>query len=303
MNEVNAQDREVDMHSPVFLIGTQRSGTTLLCRMLTAHPLVFIKNELPVRSVFTPGATRDQIRDGIDGFVKQQYGKSIDELLASEGKRIWGLKDPELTAYLEPLKQFLPEARFIIITRDPRAVVNSYIENKWGLGTNAYTGALRWRDEVASQLAFEAELGDRVLRLRYEDLVMDQQNCLHRVCDFLGIDFDDAMLNYAEQKAFVIPSRENRHTFRAPDPEMTRKWRKKLSAHQIRVIDSLTAEIMAQTGYQPDSEQYQVPWVSQLYYRAHQAVVGEMQIQYRWRIKRWQRELRERLLPSGPSSG
>lgn len=134
------------MHSPVFLIGTQRSGTTLLCRMLTAHPDVFVKNELPVRSVFTKDATREDIERNISHFVKKQYGDDIAGLLQRERKKIWGLKDPELTHYLDPLKQFLPEARFIVITRDPRAVVNSYIENKWGLAPTpiqALTGGVR----------------------------------------------------------------------------------------------------------------------------------------------------------------
>ena len=286
------------MHSPVFLIGTQRSGTTLLCRMLTAHPDVFIKNELPVRSVFTEGASREEIKRNIDHFVKNQYGVNIAGLLNREGKKIWGLKDPELTRYLKPLKQFLPEARFIIITRDPRAVVNSYIENKWGLGTNAYTGAQRWRKEVEDQLAFEAELPGQVLRLRYEDLVLNQQEILESVCEFLGVEFEESMMDYADQKAFIIKSRENSNTFRAPDPALTKKWRSQLSDHQVRVIDSVTREVMDVTGYQAESDVYPVPAWMAAWYRLHQAIVGELQIQYRWRIQRWRRILVARLKPT-----
>ncbi|UZD66503.1 sulfotransferase family protein [Marinobacter sp. AN1] len=291
------------MHSPVFLIGTQRSGTTLLCRMLTAHPDVFVKNELPVRSVFTKDATREDIERNISHFVKKQYGDDIAGLLQRERKKIWGLKDPELTHYLDPLKQFLPEARFIVITRDPRAVVNSYIENKWGLGTNAYTGAHRWREEVEEQLAFEAELPDNVLRLRYEDLVLDPTQSLEKVCDFLGIAFEQSMMDYADQKAFVIKSRENRNTFRAPDPALTKKWRSKLSEHQIRVIDSIARYTMEATGYQAEAEPYSVPaWMAD-WYRQHQSIVGEIQIQYRWKIRHWLRILRASDKPTSYTSG
>ncbi len=266
--------------------------------MLTAHPDVFIKNELPVRSVFTEGANREVIKRNIDRFVKNQYGEDIAGLLQKEGKKIWGLKEPELTRYLQPLKQFLPEARFIIITRDPRAVVNSYIENKWGLGTNAYTGAKRWRKEVEDQLDFEAELPDKVLRLRYEDLVLDQRKSLGKVCDFLGIAFEQSMMDYADQKAFVIKSRENSNTFRAPDPALTKKWRDSLSDHQIRVIDSITRGAMEVAGYQAESERYSVPTWMAAWYRLHQAILGELQIQYRWRIQRWRRNLRAHLKPT-----
>jgi len=278
------------MNSPIFLIGTQRSGTTLLCQMLSAHRDIFIKNEVPVRSVFKAEATRDEIETGIDQAVKSQLGKGIAELLKVEGKSIWGLKDPELTAYLGPLKQFLPGARFIIITRDARAVVNSYMENKWGLGTNAYTGAERWRNEVEEQLSFEADLPGKAYRIRYEDLVMESEQVLKGVCEFLQVPFDKGMLDYTRKKVFVTENRENKNTFLAPDITLTRKWQKTLNSHEIRVIDSVCEKTMERCGYEVQSDFYKPPaWMVQ-YYRVHQAVIGELQIQYRWRIGHWKRK-------------
>ena len=281
------------MHSPLFLVGTQRSGTTLLCRMLTAHRDIFIKNELPVRRVFKPGLTRESIRENISEHIKGRYGKNLDELMAFEGKSVWGLKDPELTHYLADLKSFLPEARFIIITRDSRAVVNSYMENKWGLGTNAYTGALRWRDEILTQLAFEAELPDKVLRIRYEDLVVKQQATLEKVCQFIEAPFDDAMLSYDQQKSFIREGRENANTGRALDESLARKWKDKLSNHEIAVVDSVCRDVMARVGYEPVAAHYKVPAWMASFYRLHQAILGELQIQYRWRIGNWKRRLRQ----------
>lgn len=283
------------MYSPVFLIGTQRSGTTLLGRMLSAHPAIFIKNELPVRKVFEPGAGRERIRANIDYFVRERFGKGIDELLADEGKSVWGLKDPELTRYLDDLQKFLPEARFIVITRDPRAVVNSYMENRWGLGTNAYTGALRWRQEVSRQLAFEQQFPDYVLRVRYEDLVLDQEVHLRKICKFLEVPFEATMMDYFKAKSFVSKNRENRNTFKAPDASLTTKWRRKLTPHQVRVIDSVVSPLLDQTGYEHESEPYQLPFWLELWYRLHQAVLGEFQIQYQWRFRRWYRGIRRRL--------
>ena len=82
------------MRSPLFLIGTQRSGTTLLTKMLSAHKDIYVKNEVPVLKVFTPGASRKDIERAIDGFIKEGTGKSIEALLQSENKSVWGLKDP-----------------------------------------------------------------------------------------------------------------------------------------------------------------------------------------------------------------
>ena len=283
-----------DMHSPIFLIGTQRSGTTLLGRMLSAHSAVFIKNELPVRLVFEPGAGRDRIQANIDRFVRERFGQGINELLAAEGKSVWGLKDPELTRYLDALEQFLPEARFIVITRDPRAVVNSYMENKWGLGTNAYTGALRWKQEVSRQLSFEAALPGYVLRVRYEDLVLDQETHLRRICRFLELPFEAEMMGYYQSKSFVSKNRENKNTFKAPDAALTTKWRRKLTPHQIWVFDSVVRPLLGETGYDDESDPYcPPPWLV-FWYRLHQRVLGEIQIQYQWRVRRWLRLIRRR---------
>ena len=258
---------------PIFLIGTQRSGTTLLCRMMTAHPDIFIKNEVPVRSVFRPGASRDEIQQKISDSVERIFGQSLKALMAAEGKSIWGLKDPELTTYLEALKQFLPEARFIVITRDARAVVNSYMDNKWGLGTNAYTGALRWKAEVEKQLHFCDEYPGNTLRLRYEDLVLQQKESLSAICEFLGVEFHESMLRHESQRGFLRQTRENKKTFVAPDPEMTRKWKHQLTQHQIRLVDSVCGPLLEKLDYEAVSAGYRVPALLRVYYQVHQAII------------------------------
>jgi len=272
------------MHSPVFLIGTQRSGTTLLCQMLTAHPDVFIKNELPVRSVFKPEYDRDQIKEKVSYFVEKRYGLGIEALLKKEKKSIWGLKDPELTNYLDCLEKFLPEARFIVITRDPRAVVNSYIRNKWGLGTNAYTGAQRWLQETTVQLEFLKKYPDHVLQIRYEDLVMSQRSTLDKVCRFIGVPLTDAMMQYGSKTSFIKKGRENLKTFEALDPKMTNKWEKELTGRQISIVESICRDTLEKLAYEGKFTPVNVSKMEALYYRSHQAVVGEIQIQYRWRI-------------------
>jgi len=252
--------------------------------MLCAHKDIFIKNETHMLQVFTPGASRSDIESAIDKSVQERHGQSIAELLENEGKCVWGLKDPQLTEHLEALKQFMPDARFIIITRDARAVVRSYIENAWGLGTNCYTGALRWKREIEMQLAFEKELPENSLRLRYEDLITNQKQCLEKVSEFLDVPFDEAMLHYSKQKAFVSKNRQSINTFKAPDPAMITKWKAGLSDHQIRVINHVCGDLLAELGYELGDACEQVPAWLKAYYFIHQKIIGELQIQYRWRL-------------------
>ena len=159
------------LSAPIFLLGTQRSGTTLLTRILSAHPDIFIQNELPLETIFTISAKNKDIINNINVHFKTRYKKNIDEYLEYKSKKLWGLKDPQLTEHLNALEQFIPDSKFIIIVRDGRGVVNSYIDNKWGLGTNAYTGALRWEREVEQQLAFKSKYPESCLVIRFEDLI------------------------------------------------------------------------------------------------------------------------------------
>jgi len=284
------------MSEPVFLIGTQRSGTTLLARMLTAHPEIFIKNEVPVAKVFQAEFSRDQILTEIDNAIEGRHEQTLTALLASEGKTVWGLKDPQLTEYLDVLAKHFGQARFIIIVRDARAVVRSYIENAWGLGTNCYSGALRWQREVDAQLQFEKKMPN-VLRLHYEELIANQQHCMQMVCEFLNVNYDASMLRYYESKSFVNKNRQSVNTFSAPDAKKTVAWRDELSEHQVKVINHVCSATLVELGYieklQDEALQYVIPGWLKCYYRLHQAVIGEIQIQYRWRIavckRLWQR--------------
>lgn len=272
------------MKSPIFLIGTQRSGTTLLCKMLSAHKDVFIKNEVPILKVFSAGADKFKIQNAIDRFVKLQYGKSIAELLETENKKIWGLKDPELTDHLPAIEQFLPDAKFIIIIRDGRAVVRSYIENAWGLGTNCYTGAIRWNREVEKQLAFEKAHPENVLKISFENLVSNQMESLKKICEFLEIPFDSSMIDYTDKKSFIVKKRESINTFKKPDPKIATKWKNKLSPHQVKVINMVCEDTLKKLNYEVKDKYLEIPLWLESYYKIHQKILGEVQIQYRWRI-------------------
>ena len=201
---------------PIFVVGTQRSGTTLLCRMLSAHPSLFIQNELDVRKIFDGEANRHRILERLLSLLELEQGRSLSRLLGDSGKTRWGLKDPELTYHFDELEAFLPDTRIVIIVRDARAVVSSYMKNRWGLGTNAYTGAWRWREEVSRQLEFQRRHPDHVLMLQFEQLLRFPRDELDRVCRFLEMPFDENMLQYDKRPVFFQKGRENSKTFERP---------------------------------------------------------------------------------------
>jgi hypothetical protein len=280
---------------PVFLLGTQRSGTTLLTRILSAHPQIYIQNELELPNVFNEENTTDNVIQNIKKEIEQTHGLSIDDMLAQEDTKIWGLKDPQLTEHIDVLRNFLPHSKFIIIVRDGRGVANSYIENKWGLGTNAYTGAERWKREVEQQMNFMNEYPDNFLFIRFEDMVKDLKTTMISVCKHLELPFDEAMLEYNKKASYYEVKPENKNTFKKPDIKLAEKWANKLTKHQINVVEHVAGDLLSQLNYVTTGKKINIGLMGKLYYKIHQAVIGEFQLQYKWRKFRIKDAIRDML--------
>jgi hypothetical protein len=273
--------------APVFLLGTQRSGTTLLTRILSNHSSVYVQNELPLTQLFDEEFSLDKFYRNMDNLFEKRFGKSVKMFVEERKLKVWGLKDPQLTEYLYELENFMPAGKFILIIRDARGVVNSYIDNKWGLGTNAYTGAMRWNKEVNLQLAFAKKYPNNVLTLLYEDLVMDMESELERICSFLEISFDRKMLAYHEKKTDLESNKQNINTSKAPSKQITEKWKTELSKSEIDIITSMCGKTLQALGYVDSYAQLKISAFKRLYYELHQKIVGEIQIQYQlWKLKR-----------------
>lgn len=285
-----------NINSPVFILGTQRSGTTLLTRILSAHPEMYMQNELELPNIFTENVSKEEVVQNIKNEIHNTHGLSIDDMLNEKKIKIWGLKDPQLTEHIDVLKDFLPHSKFIIIVRDGRGVANSYIENKWGLGTNAYTGAARWKKEVNQQLAFMDNAPNNFLFIRFEDMVKDLKASMQNMCAFLDIEFDEAMLSYNNEKSYYDVKPENINTFKKPDIKLAEKWAHKLSKHQIDVIENQAGTLLSQLNYSLIGKKIKIGFLERLFYKLHQAFIGEIQLQYKWRkfrVKDFLRDLKK----------
>lgn len=273
----------------VFILGTQRSGTTLLARILSGHPNFYVQNEgMPVRKIFDSAKSIHDISTNINKqFYKSRNSGSISDFLKRKNAKSWGYKDPQLTEYIDSLELIISESecatKFILIVRDARGVVNSYIDNKWGLGTNAYTGALRWKREINDQLCFMEKYPDLFLLVRFEDLLQDMESCIRAICDHIDIEYEPCMLQYHQKKADFKVKRENINTNRKPDSSVAQKWKKTLSLREIEIIEHVTKDELSQLGYEVNNNHVSISKIEKLYYQAHQKIIGEIQLQYRWR--------------------
>lgn len=289
---------------PIFITGTQRSGTTLLHQILDSSSVVWSKNEMWDIHELVHGADdlpieqfQHQLRRHLieefeaSIFTNDKRGKlanfeaAMTACAFSKGKKRWCLKDPRITYYLSQYAQTFPEAKFFILVRDPRAVCHSYLHSpgfRVGRPTNAYAGAVRWRNEVRLQLRFAQKHSRQCLVVKYEMLVREFASMLENICSFAEVPLIENMTNYHESPGGTRVHAGNRNILRPPDPSRIDRWREAMSERQIRIIDAVAAELMEELEYEPDSEIKPISPLLRHWLALHEEVVS------RWRWKRFQ---------------
>ena len=105
--------------------------------------------------------------------------------LRRAGKVRWGDKTPGYIKIAQPLAAMFPDARFIHIFRDGRDVAKSFQAVGWfgpwlHANTRQWTEAIDWNSRLS-----RSEIAGRIFQLRYEDLVLEPEATLRKVCAFL----------------------------------------------------------------------------------------------------------------------
>ena len=153
--------------------------------------------------------------------------------------------------YADELMALLPDMLFVNVVRDPRAQVasmNRAIIHDFDTRLNAETwlAAHRAADRVLQRYP------QRVLTIRYEDFLSQQQATLERICDFLGIAFLPHMLDVAgsreAKQISQLSALWSSNSF-PPIAANIDKFRQQLSPGQINVIETLTGDYMDRYGY------------------------------------------------------
>ena len=171
---------------------------------------------------------------------------------AQKGARIVMDKSLDSVHYADELMTLFPDMLFVNVVRDPRAQVasmNRAIIHDFDSTLNARTWAAAHR---ASRQLVE-RFPDRVLTLRYEDFLADQEATLKSLCGFLGIEFLPQMLDVShspEAHQIAKLSALWASNCFAPIAANADKFKQQLSSEEIRVIETLTQDDMRRYGYE-----------------------------------------------------
>ncbi len=261
----------------LFIVGCPRSGTTWLQIVLGSHPAIATVRETHL----------------FDRYLSDLYGRYEAEAhkLGKDGLRVLlsperfdvlgrGFADgvlaeiaatkPDSAVVLEKtasqiwtcglMRRLYPEAVFVHVIRDPRAVVASmlaYASEAWANepGLNAATAAEVWRDAVTLG---RQELAETAIELRYEDLRAEPDQVLAPIWQRLAIepmayDPDRFSIDGIKSRRTDGPPREpgweNRENFFRRGTEDG--WRTDLDAEQVATVEAICWPLMAALGYPP----------------------------------------------------
>ncbi|MEM1354891.1 MAG: sulfotransferase [Planctomycetota bacterium] len=203
-----------------LLTGLPRSGTTLLERILDAHPDILGADERHVLArVALPGLfdSREPPADPVAAFdavpadrIATQRARYFDLMAQSLGEPLDGRllldKNPSMLRLLPGVARLLPDTPVIVALRDPRDVLVSMLLT-W-MPMNDVSVQMLNPDDAAAFAQQELEawlvLRDKMpgwTELRYEALVGDLPGVAKRIVESLGLAWDDSVLSYADRTA------------------------------------------------------------------------------------------------------
>lgn len=303
---------------PFFIVGFQRSGTTLLRLMLDSHPHVAIPLD-------TTGlwARFEQRLDEFGSLAEVESQRRLVESILSDerlrlwetplavdavinasrlpgypgviegfhlayarakGKSCWGNKDLVNMVHLGSVLRWFPDARIVHIVRDGRDACMSLLKQEFG-GDDLLRCAESWREQVWWVRQIGGILGgSQYFELRYEDLVKEPEQALRPLATFLGIDWSPDMLEYHRRVDEAVPS-EKRHIWplldQPPQQSARYRWKRDMSPGARICFEKRASRVLRESGYETLDEEASGAYLAELNF-----ALGRMRAAIRRRLRR-----------------
>ena len=260
-----ARPRAADPAVHVFLVGFPRSGTTLLENVLAAHPEVVSLEEkdglVPAMSAyFGNGGGLERLAALSSGEAVRQrdaYWSLVRGFGVEPRGRVFIDKMPLSSINLPIIAKLFPGARILFAQRDPRDVVLSCFRRRFGMNASMYElltleGAAAYYDAVmrlAERYRERLPLAQHLVR--YESLVEDFEGTARAACDFLGLEWDAGMHDFAARarnRGISTPSAAQ--VARGLNREGQGAWRR--HRNQMAGVLPLLAPWVERFGYPPN---------------------------------------------------
>lgn len=261
-------------------MGAPRSGTTLLASMLSSRndaialpEMHYIHNLLTEELIFGKTSRKKTIKyllnhpmfmdlkiaskyKDLDKIVAKKFSETIFNIISlynlkyhqKQKLNIWIEHSPHNFEYFNVLNHFFSNSKFIHIIRDGRAVYSSTKETDWGY-KDVISGSFDWGKRVTDCLILEKSHPNKVLTVRYEDVIKNPIETIKLICKFASIDFQISMLNSG---GIILPSfaKFQQHANKKPHTKSILKWKNELKRYEIEHFTAVNYDLLNAFGYE-----------------------------------------------------
>ncbi len=215
-----------DSPQPIFVVGFMRSGTTMIEQTLASHSKVSAGDELPYiaeitqimpRMLASPLTYPDALSDlwfgdqteGLDNMRDYYLQRVRQQGFVEEQSTMFTDKMPLNEVHLGLISLMFPKAPILHVIRHPLDVILSVFSNHMTHGMYCSyaleTAATHFARVFELVEHYKSELGDELnyLPVRYEEVVSDQENKVKEMLDFVGLEFEQACLDFHENTRYA----------------------------------------------------------------------------------------------------
>jgi tetratricopeptide (TPR) repeat protein len=199
---------ETITHTPIFILGMPRSGTTLVEQIVSSHTEVTGAGELSYVSQFGAKLVAGLTTPTLEA-VSEFRERYLTELAKrAEGQAFATDKMPQNFTYIALICAAFPEAKIVHVKRNAEATCWSNFKHYF---TSKYLGySYSLRDTVAYYGLYKdlmhfwsQSYSERIYNLDYDKLTEDQEPETRRLIEYLGLNWEDACLSPQNNKRSV----------------------------------------------------------------------------------------------------
>jgi hypothetical protein len=295
-------------NAPFFVVGNDRSGTTVLRLALDRSA----EAAVPPESMFLLDFAAVWRRGGLDD--PEKAARFLIEVWGHPRVRLWGLageppamppglthteayrfaveapflayakregkgrfgdKTPPYLRAVDELLAIWPAARVVVLVRDARAVAHSIVKLPFG-PNNAYAAAEWWARGIRAGLEAERRHPEQVLTVRYEDLVTEPEETVRRVCDHVRLGYNSGMLAIEHASpGKIVPEQAKWYTgvSKPISAAAGDRWRTEMSEEDQRLVAAVAGPELRELGYETPDGAGPVSRSRALAYTTHDAAV------------------------------
>ncbi|HET9858941.1 MAG TPA: sulfotransferase [Nocardioidaceae bacterium] len=248
---------------PVFVVGSMRSGSTMLRLILDSHPNIAIGGETGFMGALLAAKDIPNWQFGrgwyqrlgwtekeMDERLREFYDGLFRRYALEQGKTRWGEKTPFHTAHMAQMARVFPGAVFVGIVRHPGAVAAS-LRKKFHY---TFPAALSyWTATNLDMVRAGSTLGQRFALCRYEDLVLEGEPVLREVLAHLDEPWSPSVLEHHRVQREKGAPRAVEGSTISHDPIDARRavqWTQAATVEDYRALEG-TADLAAFFGYDP----------------------------------------------------